>query len=270
MPQLQQLRQDIDAIDDAMQDLLLQRAVLAREVARSKESAGAATPLRPAREARILRRLAARHGGELPLACIFHVWREIMSANLQLQERFAVLVWQAGGNPALWRLARDFYGAAIPLTAEADARAIVRETGGNPLRLGVLPMPDGSPDGQWWRQLAESASRPAVVACLPFFVPADTPAPATRALVVARAPFEASGQDTSLFAWRFAGSAGDVLAEFGGKARLLDRAGEQALLAVSGHWDGSEASLAPLRQRGALLPLGGYADPWDERQAADS
>ena len=270
MPELETLRQDIDAVDDAIQDLLLRRAALVREVARSKEDAddGAATPLRPAREARILRRLAQRHGGDLPLGSIFRIWREIMSANLQLQHRFAVLLWQGEGGSALRDLARDFYGAAIPATAGGDARAIVEKTGAVPSLLGVLPMPDGGAAGRWWPHLADRQDGPAVIGCLPFFLPAAAPLQAPQALVVARAPFAPSGRDTSLFAWRF--SAGDgaeagIPAGLERKARLLDREGGQALLAVGGHCDGSEAFLAPLRERGELRPLGGYADPWLER-----
>ena len=47
--------------------------------------------------------------------------------------------------------------------------------------------------------------------------------------------------------------------------KLLDSDGRGLLLlAVEGYMDGSEESLASLRQHGTLKPLGGYANPWRE------
>jgi len=88
--ELSDLRREIDAIDDALHDLLMRRVTLTGRVAASKPSDGVA--LRPAREAEILRRLVGRHEGRFPKAVVARIWREIISANTALQGPFAIAV----------------------------------------------------------------------------------------------------------------------------------------------------------------------------------
>ena len=79
--------------------------------------------IRPAREALILRRLVARHQGRLPKAVIVRMWREMISALLQVEGPFVVAVQAPKGETALWDLARDHYGSRVritPLPAGAD------------------------------------------------------------------------------------------------------------------------------------------------------
>ncbi|MFM7416430.1 MAG: chorismate mutase, partial [Alphaproteobacteria bacterium] len=64
-PALQALRAEIDALDDAMHDLLMRRAGVVARMAASRAKVGAGSPLRPGREAAVLRRLLARHSGAL-------------------------------------------------------------------------------------------------------------------------------------------------------------------------------------------------------------
>lgn len=263
MPDLEQLRRNIDAIDDALQEGLRQRAALAREVVRSKGEGG--TPLRPDREARILRRLAERHGGDLPLESLFRIWREIISATLQLQTPFQAMVWQGEGEgSALLPLARDFYGGAIPLTSHADARVILEGLATRSNLIAILPFPDGTAGGKWWREYAESEAAASIVGVLPFLQPAA--GEESRALIVAQAPFAPSGADTSLFAWRCAGDGSeniDISNSYAEKIDILDKEGEWRLLSVNGYCRGTESSLAPFRESGELRLLGGYANPWE-------
>ena len=263
MPDLEQLRRNIDAIDDALQEGLRQRAALAREVVRSKGESG--TPLRPDREARILRRLAERHGGDLPLESLFRIWREIISATLQLQTPFQAMVWQGEGEgEALLPLARDFYGGAIPLISHGDARVILERLAARSNLLAILPFPDGSAAGKWWRDHAESDTTASIVGVLPFLQPAA--GAGARALIVAQAAFASSGDDTSLFAWRCDVSNRkneNISDNYGAYVDILDKEGEWYLLSVNDYCRGTESSLASFRDGGDLRLLGGYANPWE-------
>lgn len=262
MPELEQLRRNIDAIDDALQEGLRQRAALAREVVRSKGEGG--TPLRPDREARILRRLAERHGGDLPLDSLFRIWREIISATLQLQTPFEAMVWRGEGEGcSLLPLARDFYGGAIPLASHGDARVILEQLATRPNFIAILPFPDGTAAGKWWREYAESDTPASIVGVLPFLQPAAEAD--ACALIVAQAPFAPSGDDTSLFAWRgdVDGSENQNISySYEREVDILDKEGEWHLLSVNGYCRGTESSLAPFRDNGELRSLGGYANPW--------
>jgi chorismate mutase/prephenate dehydratase len=61
------LRQALDALDDRILGLLMERAAVVERVAAIKTGG----PLRPGREAAILRRLLSQHRGALPRASIW-------------------------------------------------------------------------------------------------------------------------------------------------------------------------------------------------------
>ena len=96
---LADVRKEIDAIDDAMQDLLQKRTELVVEVAEAKARAASAAgkgsfvAFRPGREAEVIRRLAERHKGALPLRVLIRLWREIMAAMTRIQGPFRVDVF---------------------------------------------------------------------------------------------------------------------------------------------------------------------------------
>ncbi len=89
-PTLEQLRQQIDRIDDQIHDLLMERSKRVRQVGHLKDRSPDAVYYRPEREARIHRRLEQRHRGELPLASLHRIFREIISASLNLEKKLSV------------------------------------------------------------------------------------------------------------------------------------------------------------------------------------
>ena len=64
-PRLDDLRRAIDEIDDGLLELLCRRFDVVAEVKQAKSAEAAATPLRPAREMQILKRLVAKAGKSL-------------------------------------------------------------------------------------------------------------------------------------------------------------------------------------------------------------
>ena len=68
-PSLADLRQEIDRIDEAMHRLLMERGTIIDRLIASKKAskAGLSSAFRPRREASMMRALAERHGGLLPL-----------------------------------------------------------------------------------------------------------------------------------------------------------------------------------------------------------
>ena len=77
---LDALRREIDTVDDALHDLLMQRAALVGEIGALK-SGERTTVFRPAREALLLRRLLARSDGALPTGALVRIWSEIIAAS---------------------------------------------------------------------------------------------------------------------------------------------------------------------------------------------
>src|SRR4051812_36587391 len=72
-------RAEIDALDDALHDLVMRRAEVVARLAASRAKAGSPSPLRPGREAMILRRLLGRHHGALPANALVGLWRELLA-----------------------------------------------------------------------------------------------------------------------------------------------------------------------------------------------
>lgn len=197
---LDALRREIDAIDDAIHDLMIERCDV---VERLRGLKGDGPAIRPAREALLLRRLAARHRGSLPTAVLVRVWRELFAALTALQGPFTVAVGAAEGDSleaaALWDLARDHYGSQTPMRAHADPLRVVRAVADATATVGVLPLPRNGAPAPWWPALAtEAEGAPRIVARLPFARRGNARGGAIEALAIAGVAPEPTGDDRSL------------------------------------------------------------------------
>jgi len=199
-PALQAIRAEIDALDDAMHDLLMRRAAVVARMAESRAKTGAGSPLRPGREAAVLRRLLGRHSGALSRGAVVRIWRHIFMAHTAIQGAFTAAVAASGEAAQTLALAREHFGASTPVTPFASPAQALAALSAGKASVAVLPAPTGEGEGAWWQSL--EAPRLSVVARLPFV--ADTTR-ADAALIVAPVPPDASGEDRSLL--RVEGSA---------------------------------------------------------------
>ncbi len=201
-PTLDELRREIDRIDAAMHDLLMQRTAVVEEVGRAKARETPAGPdtrpqfFRPGREALVLRSLVARHRTSFPVASLVRIWREIMTGQLRVQTEITVAVYTAAGKGgSYWDMARDHYGAGaiyIPCKSTAEVLAAVRSGAAG---IGVLPVPSETDEEPWWPLLAvDEDDAPAIVARIPFLSEPNQP---DGALLVARVDPESTGADRS-------------------------------------------------------------------------
>jgi chorismate mutase-like protein len=195
-PSLDDLRREIDEIDSAVHDLLMRRVALADQIGHVKGDGG--PYIRPGREARILRRLVARHQGPLPKTVLISIWREIISAMTALEGPYAVAVYAAKtGHDGLPALARLHYGAERPIRAHETILGVLRAVGDGQATVGVLPLPQGEEADPWWRNLVRNGPDvPKIIARLPFAA-VNRRFAGLEALVVALAPPEASDRDRS-------------------------------------------------------------------------
>ncbi|MEI8395135.1 MAG: chorismate mutase [Rhodospirillaceae bacterium] len=188
-PSLEQLRQRIDRIDDAVHDLLMERAEIVKQVGTLKDAAGPA--LRPAREAAILRRLVARHRGDLPVAVLLRMWRELISGLTQMQGRFGVAVYAPEDRRGFWDVARDHFGSFTPMTVVNTPVAAVRAVTEGTAAVAVVPFPAEDDIDPWWRFMNGGDERsPHVVARLPFLGRGNGRGVSRDALAIALLPHE--------------------------------------------------------------------------------
>lgn len=275
--QLGDVRREIDAIDAQMHGLLMERTELVRQVAEAKAQAasdageGSFIAFRPGREAEVLRALAARHQGPLPLAVIFRLWREIMSAKTRLQGPLRVEVFGGADPLRLWDLARGYYGSFTPMNLREEAMDVLRRVSKDRSVIGVLPAPQPDDGDAWWAMLGRGDTAPVrVVACLPFLTEEGV---LPEAYAVAQADFEETGADTSLVVLTFseAVSAGAVEAQLqeAGLAGTLYLRKEQngqyyALIGLTGFISAGDGRLETLYNQDGIdgvQLIGGYADP---------
>ena len=138
---LSAIRKEIDALDAQMRALLLARARVVEEVARSKAGEPETMPLRPAREMKQMQALADWHASENPpfgLASLLAVWREIIGAALAQQGGLVVHVC---GETV--HLGRDHFGVAAHYQEHDSANDALRACDANPRSVAVIPLEAG-------------------------------------------------------------------------------------------------------------------------------
>ena len=89
-PNLDDLRKEIDRIDEAMHKLLMERGEIIDRLIAVKRSTETGSAFRPAREAEMMRRLVKRHKGILPLDTVESIWRVIIATFTYVQAPFSV------------------------------------------------------------------------------------------------------------------------------------------------------------------------------------
>jgi chorismate mutase/prephenate dehydratase len=199
-PTLADLRRRIDELDDALHDVLMARAAVVESVGQLKR-ADATPPLRPGREAQILRRLLARHRGAFPKPVLVRLWRELLAGSLAIQADLHVAVHAPEKNAGLWDLARDHYGSQTTMSGFRSTGEVLRTLADGRSTLGVLPVP-GQSDGvePWWRFLAAGeAPVLRIIARLPFGAPGNARNGDSDAFVIGAIAPEESGADRSLY-----------------------------------------------------------------------
>lgn len=180
--------------------MLIERAEVVRRIGALKDDRrNDRLALRPAREARILRRLAALAGERFPRPVLVRMWRELLAATLRLQTPMSVAVFASPPELATWDLARDHFGSMTPMTRMESASQALRSVSDGSATVAVLPLPND--DDPWWLALmAQHQDCLRVFARLPFVTAAAGEGEEAHALAIARLEPEPSGDDLALLA----------------------------------------------------------------------
>jgi chorismate mutase len=197
---LDQLRRQIDEIDDALHDLLLKRMQVVDGIAKAKVSAGGdpgkALAMRPGREAVVMRRLLGRHKGRFPAAALIRMWREMMGAVTGMQGPFAIAVCVPDEQRGFWDMARDHFGVQVPMRRHATAAQVLADISDDPSVVGLLPLPNEADKEPWWPWIVgDLASTPNIVARVPFLRMGNSRTQGLSGLVVAQLKPEPSGAE---------------------------------------------------------------------------
>ena len=145
--ELVRLRHGIDEIDAQLLALLTQRARLAHRVGEIKHG----NLYRPEREAQVLRRIAELNPGPLPDAAVQHLFREIMSACLALEQPLTIAYLGPAGT-FTEAAARKHFGAAPTLLPCPSIDDVFRAVEAGQAHYAVVPV-ENSTEGAIGRTL---------------------------------------------------------------------------------------------------------------------
>lgn len=136
--ELKPLRDQIDAIDKQILELLNQRGKVAQEVGHVKDKTNA--PIyRPEREAQVLRELAKRNPGPLISSDLQQIYRQIMSACRALERRVVVAYLGPAGTYSEEATIRQF-GSSIEFLPCDTIDEVFRATEAGTADFGVAPI----------------------------------------------------------------------------------------------------------------------------------
>jgi chorismate mutase len=243
---LDDVRAEIDRIDETLHRLIVERTALAAEVWKAKDrSMAGLAAIRPAREAEMLRAFARQHSGDMPLRVLWRIWRELIVANIRAQSPVAVHAPRKNGRGAgIWDLARAHFGFETAFTAHASAREALAAAAAEGA-LAVLPTDEA---GAWVDDLAGRTDI-RIFAALPQIV--DAPR-APRAFLAGDVEIEPSGADTTVAV--FNGTWAVARPAAGGRLAYAAQAGPVTLVGLAGL-----AGLEPAAD--GFTALGAHADP---------
>jgi chorismate mutase/prephenate dehydratase len=256
---LAELRRRIDAIDEDIHRLLRERAGVIDALIAAKGPSLNNGAFRPAREADMMHRLAARHAGSLPIATIEHLWREIIGTFTFLQAPYrAHVAGLAAPDGEMRDVARFTFGFAVPLVAAEDGAAAVAAVIDDPRDIALVRLAP-TERRPWWLALSANGAR--VMARLPFFVVGGRAA-ATPALVVSAAVADEGPSEVACLAAVFPGGLDAALLADNG-FELLSATSEPTPAALVARAGRPEAAMPILAAIGAadVRAVGGYAAP---------
>ncbi len=195
---LDALRDEIDRIDRDLHTRLIERGEIIDRLIAVKARQPGTSAFRPAREADMMRRLATRHRGILPLATVESIWRIIIATFTYVQAPYTVHADIATGDARMRDSARFHFGFTVPLETHLGADKVIAAVAAATGDLGLVRAEDQATP--WWDALREPAA-PKIIARLPFVERVDHAA-GLPLFIVAKPLQDGAPRDVLLYAVR--------------------------------------------------------------------
>lgn len=195
---LSKIREEIDDIDAKMHALLIQRSKVIDVLIEAKKQQGGGSAFRPGREASMMRVLAQRHNGNLPIDTIESIWRIIIATFTFIQAPYNVHLDQSEDQDLIWDSARFHFGFTVPLHKHSTAHHVIDAVTHNISDLGMVPVYKLTLEGAWWLSLI-GPDKPKIIARLPFLNRPDHPT-SKPYYVISKSVSEAMSRETVICA----------------------------------------------------------------------
>ncbi len=243
---LDDIRRKIDACDDGIIEILAMRFGFVDQVRQAKLADPkhlASLPLRPAREAQILRRIIAKAKQEnLSPDLLVRLWPQIISEASQMQAPVTIHVPKKIHMSVAHRLRiRDYFGS-MPVEESRDELQAMIQVDSNPADICIVET-----ESNWAESFVNGRAGKAQVMAV---LPPVTDHPLPKLLVIGHAPQDASGSDQTLVI-----SKGALPRAFTPQAIWQAKSGVYKISALPGFLAAEQAPLASLHRSNPLLGL---------------
>jgi len=199
---LDNFRNQIDLLDDKIIALLKERSGIVKKVGDYKrETAPDAYPLRPGREAKMLKRIAeVFKGSDFSPAAAAQIWRVIIGASTAIESKLTVSVFAPTGEQDYYWLAREYFGPAATLIKQPHIKRVISDVLDGTASIGVVPVFSRDDESSWWTNLISTAKNaPKIFAHLPYALTDDKNKMPPTALAFGKLAPEDSGDDVSVY-----------------------------------------------------------------------
>ncbi|MFI4911007.1 MAG: prephenate dehydratase [Sedimentisphaeraceae bacterium JB056] len=146
MPSLEELRKQIDSIDQQLVKLLNERARVVVEVGKYKKRTGAAPIYAPDREKAVLEKICGLNEGPLPDKTLLSVWRELMSGSFFLERPLRIGFLGPRGSYS-HQAAMMKFGQSVEYNPITDIQGVFDEVARDQCDFGVVPIENSTGGG---------------------------------------------------------------------------------------------------------------------------
>lgn len=199
------LRQEIDAIDNQIIDLLGKRMEIINRVGDLKKTNNEKFFIRSSREADMIKDLIKRSQSNFPKSAIVSIWRKIIAAANMHEQALNIALHNPKNISDYSYLLREYYYDAVPITCHDSTTNIVSEIEKGEAQIGVFALPNSKEDHEksdigenWWIGLANNKSGIKIFAKIPFIEIVEKNSDKPTLVAVAIKPAEKSQEDNSL------------------------------------------------------------------------
>ncbi len=280
---LDDLRNEIDKIDEQIHDLIMKRENIVIKVGKYKKD-NSLPVFHPARQMKILRKIIARHNGEFSKEVLVRLWLEMMGAFIRLQGNFKVAVYMPKRGAGYIEIARDTFGAYTPIIDCGLIGEVIDNVKNNAASVGIIPVTRIENDTPWWLGLLASRKDNDlhVVAKLPISGVGEGRGEGKEAYAIAKMPYEKTGKDISLLVLETMEPISiSYLKSFFEEEKIkvkniidkyyIPNSTQAFLLEVSGYIENSDERLDKMRTKNPkklnlLNVIGGYPIPFSAKE----
>lgn len=173
---LQDLRSEIDKIDNQMIELLGQRMEIVSRVGELKKNNNEKFFIKSNREADMIKDLIKKSNSNFPKSAIVNIWRKIITAANMHEQPLNIAIHNPKNISDYAYLVKEYYNMEVPISFHDSVAAIAIEMEKGETQIGIFALPLASDNNSdksdfsenWWINLANNKLGIKIFAKIPF------------------------------------------------------------------------------------------------------